>query len=139
MAKDKPHAFFDTNVLIYAFAKGDRRAHVAEALLAGGGFVSVQILNEFVSVAVRKLSMPWADVLDGLAAIRALCQPPVPLTIKVHEAGLVIAQKYGYHIYDSLVLAAAEVVGCDTVYSEDLQDGQQIGGVTIQNPFRRAV
>lgn len=128
-------AFFDTNILIYAFAQGDPRTIAAEALLAGGGTISVQILNEFVAVALRKLAMPWEEVLESLAAVRTLCLPPVPLTVETHEAALKVARQYGYRIYDSLVVAAALQAGCDTLYSEDLQDGQVIGALTIRNPF----
>lgn len=129
-------AFFDTNILIYAFAQNDPRCDAAEALLAGGGTISVQILNEFVAVALRKLAMPWDEVLESLAAIRTLlCLPPVPLTVGTHEAALKVTRQYGYRIHDSLVVAAALEVGCDTLYSEDLQDGQVIGALTIRNPF----
>jgi predicted nucleic acid-binding protein len=128
-------AFFGTNILIYAFAQGDPRADAAEALLAGGGTISVQILNEFVAVALRKLAMPWEEVLEALAAVRTLCLPPVPLTVETHEAALKVARQYGYRICDSLVVAAALQAGCDTLYSEDLRDGQVIGALTIRNPF----
>jgi predicted nucleic acid-binding protein len=132
---DRP--FFDTTILIYAVSEGDPRAEVAENLLADGGYISVQVLNEFAAVARRKLNMSWDEIGDALAAVRTLCQPPSPLTIQVHDAGLAIASQYGYHIYDSLILAAALDAECDTVYSEDMQDGQKIGELTIRNPFVR--
>jgi len=129
-------AFFDTNVLIYAVAKEDPRGRRAEALLAAGGVVSVQVLNEFVSVARRKLQMPWKNVNQALEAIRVLCPSPVPITITTHEAALRIAEDYGYEIYDALVVSAALEAGCKTLCSEDLQDGQVIDGkLTIRNPF----
>ena len=129
-------AFFDTNVLIYAFAQNDPRSETAEAFLAAGGLVSVQVLNEFVAVAVRKLGMPWGDVLEALAAIRTLCPSPMSLTVDTHESALRIAQQFGYRIYDSLVVAAALEAGCDTLYSEDMQHGQVIEALTIRNPFK---
>jgi len=128
-------AFFDTNVLIYAFAKDDPRAKIAETLLAGGGVVGVQTLNEFVAVAARKLAMPWAEIQEALSALRELCPSPVPLTLKTHDAALRIAGRYGYHIFDSLVIAAALEARCNTLYSEDMSDGQTIDGLTIRNPF----
>jgi predicted nucleic acid-binding protein len=129
-------AFFDTNVLIYVVGQKDERTQPAEALIASGGVVSVQILNELVSVARRKLGMTWEEIGEALAAIRALCPSPVPLTIETHEAALRIAAQYGYHIYDALVAAAALEADCTTLYSEDLQDGQVIDGrLTIRNPF----
>ena len=79
--------FFDTDILIYAFVQ-DRRATVAEKLLAAGGVVSVQVLNEFVAVAGPKLGMPWSDMLAALEAIRTLCPDPIPLTLEIHEAGV---------------------------------------------------
>jgi predicted nucleic acid-binding protein len=127
--------FFDTNVLVYAFATDDERATIAEGLLARGGTIGVQNLNEFVNVAVRKLAMPWKEVLEALNVIRVLCPSPVPLTVQTHDAALRISGRYGYHIYDSLVIAAALEARCATLYSEDLKDGQVMDGLTIRNPF----
>src|ERR1700686_2706139 len=130
-------AFFDTNVLIYATARDDPRGPRAEALLANGGLVGVQGLNEFVSVARRKLRMSWKDVTDALDAIRILCPTPVPITISTHETALRIAEDYGYEIYDALVVAAAVEAGGATLYSEDLEDGQLFDRqLTIRNPFK---
>jgi predicted nucleic acid-binding protein len=129
--------FLDTNVLIYAVAKNDARAAKAEALLASGGMVSVQSLNEFVSVARRKLGMSWKDVKELLELIGVLCPKPVPVSLEIDKAALVIAEKYGYGIYDALIASAAIAAGCKTLYSEDLQDGQIINRqLTIRNPFR---
>ena len=128
--------FLDTNVLIYVLAQNDPRGPRAEALLAAGGMVGVQTLNEFVSVARRKMHMPWKDVVEALDAIRVLCPSPVPLTISTHEAALKIAENHDYGIYDALVIAAALEAHCATLYSEDLQDGQVIARkLTIRNPF----
>jgi predicted nucleic acid-binding protein len=129
-------AFFDTNVLIYAFAEDDPRAEIAEALLARGGVVGVQILNEFVAIAVRKLAMSWDEVLEALNALRILCPSPMPITVETHDTALRIAARYRYHIYDSLVIAAALEASCGTLYSEDMRDGQMIESLTIRNPFR---
>jgi predicted nucleic acid-binding protein len=129
--------FFDTNVLIYAIAQNDPRGPRAEALLATGGVIGVQVLNEFVSVTRRKMHMPWKDVTEALDAIRVLCPQPVPITICTHETALKIAEDHCYAIYDALIVAAALEASCTTLYSEDLQHGQVIGGrLTAQNPFR---
>lgn len=130
--------FFDTTILIYAVAQDDPRAAIAEELLARGGTISVQVLNEFVAVAGRKLAIPWKEITAALAAIRTLCAPPVPITIDTHDAALRIAARYGFHIYDSLIVAAAIEAGCTTLYSEDMQNGQMIGPLTIRNPFKPA-
>jgi predicted nucleic acid-binding protein len=129
-------AFFDTNMLIYAVALDDPRGTQAEKLLARGGVLSVQVLNEFVSVARRKILMSWSDLSEALSALRVLCPSPVPITIDTHETALTIAEKYGYQIYDALVVSSALEAGCTTLYSEDFQDGQTIDGkLTIRNPF----
>jgi predicted nucleic acid-binding protein len=129
-------AFLDTNVIIYAIAQNDPRADPAEALLAGGGVVSVQILNEFTAVARRKLDMSWDEVIEALAVIRTFCPRPVPITPDTHDAALRIAQRYGYGIYDALVAAAAIQAGCTILYSEDMQDRQVIDNqLTVRNPF----
>ena len=128
--------FFDTNVLIYAVGKNDPRASRAEALLAGGGIVSIQSLNEFVSVARRKLGRSWKEVKELLDIICILCPDPVAISLDTHRGAVAIAEKYGYGIYDSLIASAALEAGCKTLYSEDLQDGQIINRqLTIRNPF----
>jgi len=128
--------FIDTNVLIYAVAKNDPRASKAEALLASSGVVSIQSLNEFVSVSRRKLGMSWKQVNEFLDLICILCPDPVPISLDTHKAALAIAKRYGYSIYDALVATAALEAGCKTLYSEDLQDGQIINRqLTIRNPF----
>jgi predicted nucleic acid-binding protein len=129
--------FLDTNVLIYAVAKNDPRAAKAESLLASGGIVGIQSLNEFVSVARRKLGMPWKEVKEFLGLICILCPDPIPISLDTHKIAVAIAEKYGYGIYDALIASAALESGCRTLYSEDLQDGQIINRqLTIRNPFR---
>ena len=130
--------FFDTSVLIYAITGDDARSAQAEGLLAAGGNLSVQVLNEFASVARQKLNMSSQEISEALDAVRVLCEPPGPLTIGIHDAALRIAECYGYYIYDSLILAAALDAKCTLVYSEDMQDGQTIDSLTIRNPFAGA-
>lgn len=133
-------AFFDTNVLVYAFvarasSKSDPRTELAEKTLSLGGVVGVQVLNEFADVATRKFKMGWDLVEQYLSVIDALCGRAVPMTVETHEEAIEISKQYGYRIYDSLILAAAAQAGCTTVYSEDMQHGQTIGKLTIVNPF----
>ena len=129
--------FFDSNVLIYAMVSGDTRRERAQQLVEQGGTISVQVLNEFVSVARRKMRMPWEDVIDAMDAIRVLFPSPVPITLDTHEAALKIAQQYGFGIYDAQIAAAAVEAKCSTLYSEDLHDGQVIDKqLTIRNPFQ---
>jgi hypothetical protein len=128
-------AFFDTNILIYALMGNDSRSAVAESLLAKGGVTSVQALNEFTAVATRKLKMELPEVEQALDAIKVLCPSPLPVTIETHESAMDICARYGYQIYDSLMIAAALKASCRTLYSEDMQNGQRIEGLVIRNPF----
>jgi predicted nucleic acid-binding protein len=130
-------AFFDSNVLIYAMVSGDSRRERAQQLVAQGGVISVQVLNEFVAVARRKMRMPWENVIEALGAVRILFPSPVSITLDTHEAALKIAQQYGFGIYDAQIAASALEANCSTLYSEDLQDGQVVDErLTIRNPFR---
>ena len=133
----KGAAFLDTNLLVYAALRPDARSDRARALLAEGGVVSVQVLDEFADVARHKLRRPWPEVRQALADIRGLCRPPLPVTLAAHEAALGIADRLGYRFYDSLVIASALEAGCATLLSEDLRDGQVVEGrLTIRDPFR---
>ena len=129
--------FLDTNVVLYAFRKGDSRSQEAEALLAKGGLISVQVLNEFAAVARRKLNKSWEEIRRALGILRVFCPEAAPLTVKTHEAASQIAERYKYSIYDGLIIAAALETGCKVLYSEDLEDGQVIdNSLTIRNPFK---
>jgi predicted nucleic acid-binding protein len=104
--------------------------------IALGGTISVQVLNEFAAVALRKLRMPWSEIHDVLAQIRAVCAV-APVTIETHERALHVADRYGLSIYDALIVSAALLSGCKTLHSEDLQDGQVIERqLTVRNPFQ---
>jgi predicted nucleic acid-binding protein len=129
--------FFDTSVLVYTVTE-DPRGRIADGLLANGGYLSVQVLNEFASVARRKLGMSWEEIGASLDAVRTLCQPPIPVSLTTHTTALRLAARYGYAFYDSVILAAALEAKCDTFYAEDLQDGQTIEELTIRNPFGTA-
>jgi predicted nucleic acid-binding protein len=73
-------------------------------------------LNEFAAVARRKLKMSWEQTSEALLAIRALGESPIPLSIETHKAGLEIASRYGYSIYDALILAAALEADCGPLH-----------------------
>jgi predicted nucleic acid-binding protein len=127
--------FFDTNVVLYLLSEDETKANRAEALIAAGGTISVQVLNEFVSVARRKLGCDWTEVRDILETLRALC-PVQPLTVEVHDLGLRLAERYGLPICDAMIAASALDCGCTTLWSEDFQDGQTLDGrLRVRDPF----
>jgi predicted nucleic acid-binding protein len=128
--------FFDTNVLVYFLSDAGERTVVAEDLLLQGGVISIQVLNEMVSVARRKFRMTWEEVRTARDKALVFCPSPVSLTEDVHRSAMDIGSRFGFAIYDSLILAAALKAGCTTVYSEDMQHGQVVEGLRIENPFR---
>ncbi len=133
-------AFLDTNILLYALVPDrtlphDPRAEIAEELLARGGVVSVQVLSEFCDVASRKLGKSWSDLSRLLESIETLCGRAIPLTTELHNAAVAISARNRFRIYDSTIIAAAIAAKCAVLYSEDMQHGQVIGGVRIENPF----
>jgi len=131
-----PGSFFDTNVLVYIAGNDQAKADRAEAALARGGAISVQVLNELANVARRKIRMSWADTHAFLEAIRGLLTVH-PLSVEVHETALDVAERYGLSIYDALIAASALHAGCDTLWSEDLQHGMTLEQcLRIVNPFR---
>jgi predicted nucleic acid-binding protein len=134
-----PVDFLDSNVLIYAFTT-DERAAAAQALLQDRPVISVQGLNEFANVARRKLAMGWEELRDAVSALRALCSTVMALDVTIHDEALRIAERYGYSIFDALVIASALQAGSETLWSEDMQDGMVIDGrLRIVNPFRKEI
>ena len=127
--------FFDSNMLLYTLSTDTRKADIAAQILQNGGTISVQVLNEFANVAKRKLGMSWDEVARALTSIRRFCAQPRPLTVETHEAAVRIADRYGYGLYDSLILASAVEAHCDTLYSEDMHSGHIIDNLKIVNPF----
>ncbi len=126
--------FFDSNVLAYAFLDVEKRGRALE-ILAQGGVISAQVLNEFTHVAHKKRRRSWTDIEAALVVIRDWFQDIVPITSATHASAVALARDHGFAFYDALTLAAALEAGCDTLYSEDMQHGRDIAGLTIVNPF----
>ena len=132
-----PVSFFDSNVLLYLSSGDTAKADRAEAVLAAGGAISVQVLNEIANVARRKMRMSWLDTHEFLDMLCGLLTVH-PLTVEIHETGLMLAERYGLSIYDAMITASALHAGCDTLWSEDMQHGLTIEGLRIVNPFNVA-
>jgi predicted nucleic acid-binding protein len=128
-------AFADTNVVLYMMSKDAAKAERARAVVAGRPIISVQVLNEITNVARRKLTLPWKEIDEFLQLVRGLC-PVEPLTVESHDLGRALSEKYQLSVYDSMILSSALLSGCDTLYSEDMQDSLGIEKtLTIVNPF----
>jgi predicted nucleic acid-binding protein len=126
--------FLDTNILVYAQEAG-ARGDIARRLVAEGGIISVQILNELANVLSRKLRHDWSEVAAVLDDARAALDEPIPVTLPLHLSALEFARIHKIAFYDALILAAALEAGCETLYSEDFQHGRRFGDLTILNPF----
>lgn len=127
--------FLDTNVLLYAFIDDVRRPR-AQKLLDGTGVISVQCLNEFAAVSLRKQRVGWPEIRERIDLIRTGTAHIVPLTDAIHRDGLRIAERYRLSIYDSMISAAALSAGCDRLWSEDLDHGLVIDArLEVCNPF----
>ena len=133
-----PGSFFDTNVLLYLASGDPAKADRAERLVADGGTISVQILNEIANVARRKMRMSWKETSAFLTMMRDLL-PVVPVTVETHEIGIALAERHGFSTYDAMIAASAVLSDCNTLWSEDLQHDMAIDDrLRIVNPFRRS-
>ena len=134
--------FIDSNVFVYLFDETDERKRgiadgiVESALQAHSASISFQVVQETLNVLTRKLPTP----MTAEGAKDFLQQVLVPLwrvspSPALYDRALDLQTRYRYGFYDSLIIAAALDAGCTRIYSEELQDGQRIEGLTIRNPF----
>lgn len=124
----------DTNVILCLLDDGPRAAR-AETILERGPRISVQVLNEAMENCRRKAGMGWDDTVAFLAGVQTLC-PVEDLTLRTHEVGRALAERPGFSIYDAMIVAAALIAGCTTLWTEDMQDGLLVEGqLRLVNPF----
>lgn len=147
---------FDTNILIYSLAGGNdetvgtpainamasernRKARLAQALVAKPSVISVQLLNEFTNVARKKLGMTLQEIRPLIANL-ALVHSVMPLDLATLTLALEVAEYTQYGIYDSNIIAVALMAGCVTLYTEDMGHGRCIfDTLTIVNPFHAGI
>lgn len=130
--------FLDTNILVYSFDAGSpAKQRKAKELLAGSRwFVSWQVIQEFSSVALHRFKVPLKpqDLSDYVSLkLRPRCKI-LPSEVLLTKA-IAIHARYGFRYYDSLVVASAIAGSAKTLFSEDLQHGQAIDSLIIENPF----
>ena len=126
--------FVDTNIAVYAAVGGPNAPRALEIL--SRATISVQVLNEFVNVCLRKLKYNSATIEQLVAELRAQVESIEPVTESVHDLARRITFRYKLSFYDSVLLASALLAECEVFYSEDLQDGLVVeGSLTIRNPF----
>ena len=130
-----PDSFFDSNVILYLASSDGAKVNRVEGLLIERGSISVQVLNECANVLRRKHDMPWPALRAFLLELREGLDV-LPVTIDIHEAGLRLAGRYGFAIYDAMIVAAALSAECETLWSEDMQDDLIVEKrLRIVNPF----
>jgi len=93
------------------------------------------VLNEFTAVSRRKQRRDWRDIAEAVADVLTMVDPPLALTLDLHNSARALAQDHGLSFYDALIVSAAIEAGCDTLFSEDMQHGRSIGGLAIVDPF----
>ena len=132
--------FIDTNVVVYASDPSDPRKNELAVEILADAFdndqyvVSSQVLNEFVNTALNKLKKTDEEVVGHLRQLKTM--RVVPVSAEWLERAVEIRSRYDLQFYDSLLLAAAEALGCEEFLTEDLNDGQMYGSVKAVNPFK---
>ena len=126
--------FADTNVVLYLLDDGPK-AERAEEILGQGPRISVQVLNEAMVNCRRKAGLSWEDTGAFLEGIKSLC-PVEDLTIQIYQVGRAVAEKYQLSVYDSMIVSAALIAGCTTLWTEDMHDGLLVEDrLRVVNPF----
>jgi predicted nucleic acid-binding protein len=129
-------AFADTNIVIYAEGADVLKAQQAMAVLEPGPVISSQVVNETINILTRKYGFALAEAHDVASSLLDLCEV-VPVGADTVREAMRLAARYRLSHWDSLIVAAAMLAECETLYSEDLQHGQMIDGrLTIINPFK---
>ena len=130
-----PGRFLDSNIVLYLASEDPLKADRAQELVAEGGTISVQVLNEIANISRRKMGLSWAETRNFLLMIGGLLKVE-PITVEIHDVGISLAERYQLSVYDSMIVSAALSAECDTLLSEDLQDGLLINGrLRVLNPF----
>jgi predicted nucleic acid-binding protein len=136
--------FVDTNVLVYLrdSTEPDKQRRAAEWLghlwESGSGRLSLQVLQEYYVTMTRKLEpgLPEEEARDDVATL-GTWSPLVP-DMELMESAWAEQDRYGFTFWDALIVAAARRLGCAVLLTEDLQDGQDLGGMVVRNPFTTA-
>lgn len=135
-------SFLDTNIFVYANDRHEPKKRqialdlIRDVTVSGDGVISYQVMHEFFNVALKKTSHKMSSgeanlfLEDVLRPLRI-----VPSSIPLISDAIRIQERYRLSWYDSLIVSAAQQAACSTLYSEDLQHGQQFGAVTVRNPF----
>ncbi|MGK7901060.1 MAG: PIN domain-containing protein [Hormoscilla sp.] len=129
--------FLDTNIIIYCYSQDEqnKQARALECVRSGRPWISTQVLNETVNTLRRKFLLEYTQIAAVVDELKQQFQVAT-VSINTIQRALEISERYQYSYFDSLIIASSLEVGCDILYSEDLQDGQNIDSqLTVVNPF----
>lgn len=129
--------FVDSNVVLYLLSGDAAKADRAQAILAAGAVISVQVLNEVTSVCLRKFKMPWQEVEALLLALKAACEV-LPLTVASHEKAVELAKQFQLSFYHAHMVASAVLCGASTLFTEDMHAGLRVGPLVLRDPFNQS-
>ncbi|MGA9532487.1 MAG: PIN domain-containing protein [Anaerolineales bacterium] len=142
MSADEAPVFVDTNVFVYAFdlsagEKRDRAHALLDRLWADGrGCLSVQVLQEFYVTVTQKVARPLEPEAAAVI-VRDLSYWRIHAPVAEDVLGAVdLQQRQMASFWDAMILWSARQLGCSTIWSEDLSEGQDYDGVRVVNPFR---
>jgi predicted nucleic acid-binding protein len=130
--------FVDTNVIIYLYSSDEPEKQLAaqELILTDSTWISTQVISEFSNVLRKRFNQDYQSIREAVTELTKSFQVTV-ITLDMIYNAFMLAERYQYSYYDSLILAAALKTGCSRLYTEDLQDGQLIDStLTIKNPFK---
>ena len=133
--------FADTNIFLYAASKDPAdqlKKKQARALLESEDVgISAQVLQEFFDAAAQKKRLGISEA-EALQIITAMMEFPVlPVTAKLVQQAIGQKSKHGISYWDAAIIAAAQELGCEVIYTEDLNAGQDYASVIVRNPFAK--
>lgn len=141
MSGENEAQFVDTNVLVYAYDRSAANKHNrARQILADlwqneNGHLSIQVLQEFYVTVTGKIQRPLtADSAAQIVADLGVWQVHSPRVGDV-QTGIRLQSRYQISFWDAMIITSAQQLGCRTLWSEDLNDGQAYGDVVVKNPF----
>jgi predicted nucleic acid-binding protein len=131
--------FLDTNILLYACsaapADADKQKRAAELISDSRFALSAQVLQEFIANALRKKALGISETgIDALLELAGQV-PVLPVTRELVLSAVILRRRFQISHWDASILAAGQELGCHTLYSEDLNHGQNYGGLRVVNPF----
>lgn len=132
--------FLDTNILVYAALNQDSAKHgkavalICDLLASDNGAISAQVVKEFTNVMFKK-TRRTADQIRTLNRLFSSMMR-IDTTAGLVDRAITLKDQYSIQYYDALIVAAAERLSCDCIYSEDMSDGAAYGKVRIVNPFK---